>query len=304
MTHNCMSFIEILRGHVKSPFLTAFAYGSGVFKQQQRVNASVESSKKMIDYLMVVEDNNLPQWHTDNYSVNPRDYPVLSRLAAIKSDLFLESVYYVPDVVTRSNSRIKYGVVGWNVLVKDLYTWNSLFLAGRLQKPTIRACTIESTGIDAAMAYNLDSALRYALLTVPDPSDFRSVMRGVVGLSYTQDPRLMFAESPDKIDNILRGQWLELEAMYLCRYEQMIREYKGLNDPCTRMQLIANLPSELKQELGEVWPVALAESNVIIDAVGRIVKRAAWRQVALGAISTSPIKSLGYLLAKMRKRFS
>lgn len=310
-----MTFIELLRSHVKTPFITAFAYGSGVFKQRQQQHVN-----KMIDYLVVVRGEELTRWHESNSKMNPLDYPTLGKLALNHSKLFHEAVYYVPDVsVSGDKRRIKYGVVGWEWLLRDLFTWETMFLAGRLQKPTIRS-EIEDEEmrrvLDSAMEYNLDSALRTSLLLnshCPNFSgDFIQILKGIVSLSYTNDPRMFLAESPQKVENIVRGQLRELEAMYLERYEAMRRDGKGtLNDPLVRMKLISNLPLTLKSELltksSSLWQVALNNSpnnRDLYEAIGRIVRRGAWKQVILGTISTPPSKAISYAFAKIQKRFN
>ena len=304
-------FIDLLREHVKTPFLSAFAYGSAVFNQHQAEARG--NNAKMIDYLVVVEDNELTKWHRQNRLINPQDYPFVGRIALENFHLFDGSVYYIPDVQVSSQgaNRIKYGVVGWDVLRRDLYSWNSLFLAGRLQKPTIRYDSGDAL-INEAMEFNLISALRVSLLQLSnhDHFDFNHILHKIVALSYTNDPRLLLAESPRKVENIVRGQREELEAMYLEKYETA---YGGcrLKDPAVKLGLLANLPFTLKCELQlldplypDLWRIALSEETprLVTEAVGRIVRRSAWRQMALGAISTPVGKAFRYALRKMSKR--
>lgn len=298
-------FIDLLREHVRTPFLSAFAYGSGVFSQNHPIAGT---DNKMVDYLVVVEDNELTRWHRQNYQINPQDYPLAGRLAIEHSNLFKESVYYIPDVeVSAQNGRrrrIKYGVVGWEVLRRDLFTWNSLFLAGRLHKPTVKSGV--DAIIDGAMDLNLNSALQVALLQLSNEPqiDFNRILQKIVAISYTRDPRLLLAESPKKVENIVAGQKNELEAMYLEKYEAT----KGwqLRDPAVRMNLLASLPFTLKAELqpSDLWRIALSGETprLVTEAVGRIVRRSAWRQMALGSISTPIGKAFKYALSKVSKR--
>jgi mitochondrial translocator assembly and maintenance protein 41 len=303
-----MAFIELLRSHIKTPFMTAFAYGSGVFKQQGVIG------NKMIDYLVVVEDDKLTGWHESNFIENPRDYPLLGKLAISNSKLFDEAVYYVPSVTVSGDKMIKYGVLGWGTLIKDLFTWDSIFLAGRLQKPTIRSdheLDEDMKNILAlAMEYNLDSALNASILLNPRLSnDFIAILKGIVFLSYTNDPRLMIAESPQKVDNIVKGQLKELESMYLDRFEKK-KSSVGFGDPMGRLKILNNLPSNLKTELlnesPSLWQVALNNNNnnLLKSAIGRIVRRSAWKQMILGSISTPLNKAASYAFDKVKKRFN
>ena len=303
-------YLDLLREHLKTPFIGAFAYGSGVFAQGKPL---LDTSKKMIDYLVVVRDNELVSWHRDNYQINPRDYPIIGRLALEKTNIFNDAVYYVPDVTVRS-SRIKYGVVGWDVLRQDLYNWNSLFLAGRLHKPTIMDMCESDGIINSAMESNLNSALRVALLQLSNRNDFdfNDVLYKIVGISYTNDPRLLLAESPRKIENILMGQKKELEAMYIEKYVRMVSKGTGgvgyLKDPAAKIKLLRDLPYTLKNELNtanDLWRIALSDDTplLVTEAVGRIVRRSAWKQMALGTISTPVFKAAKYAISKMSKRF-
>lgn len=312
-------FLEILKEHVKTPFLAAFAYGSAVFKQRK-----MEKYKKMIDYLVIVKDDQLSQWHRENYKNNPNDYPLIGKFVLDNSKLFNESVYYVPDVQTSRDggNQIKYGVVGWDVLKRDLYTWNSLFLAGRLQKPTLRcdySCDeFSSNIIDKCMEFNYISALKVALLQLSNRShfDFNHVLHKIVALSYTNDPRLLLAESPNKISNIVQGQGRELEEIYWEKYEMMRRDgyIQGLNDPLVKLNLLNDLPFNLKYELinnhnnynnkNDLWKLSLSNdsSRLITDAIGRIVRRSAWKQMSLGIVSTPLGKAFKYAITKIGKR--
>lgn len=299
-----MSF-ELLKSHLRTPFITAFAYGSGVFRQ------SCGTAGKMIDYLVVVDE--VRDWHAENSKINPPDYTVLGRVA-LKTVPDDSVVYYVPDVQV-NGKRIKYGVVGWDTLMRDLYTWDFMFLAGRLHKPTLvdedGMCLLRRNELYRAMERNFDSALNAALLLTPNPTDFKSTLRSLVSLSYTRDPRLLLAESPRKIENIVEGQMGELERIYLGRWEGLEGK-KMLGDPVMRLKLINDLPLSLKSELlkfngynCDLWSVALNPTPApLINAIGRMVNRSAWRQMILGAISASPSTAVGYVLSKMKKRFS
>lgn len=303
-------YFELLRQHLNLRNTTALAYGSGVFNQSGNVG------NKMIDFLVVVPDADLPGWHEENMRVNPLDYPKLARLT-LRSPFknhFTNSVYYVPSVRVPSGQVIKYGVVGWDTLQRDLYTWNSVFLAGRLHKPTLKFNETEL--LRKAMEYNFNAALNTAVLLSTFAGtgrlDFLKILEKIVSLSYTADPRLLLAESPQKIQNILTGQLRELEEIYLERWEGLEgRIGKCFHDPLVRLSLLIELPFALKTEIlangtrQSLWSLALSNEcdRRIVEALGRIVRRSAWRQMLLGAISTPPLKSLNYVLAKVGKRF-
>ena len=60
---------------------------------------------------------------------------------------------------------VKYGTVSTSALIRDLWTWDSMFMAGRLHKPVLYLA--EDALINEAMSANLDSALAAALLFLP-----------------------------------------------------------------------------------------------------------------------------------------
>ena len=65
----------------------------------------------------------------------------------------------------RTLQEIKYGVVSTSALIRDLWTWDNLFMAGRLQKPVL--VVANDSIFDDALTTNLDSALAAALLLLP-----------------------------------------------------------------------------------------------------------------------------------------
>lgn len=60
---------------------------------------------------------------------------------------------------------IKYGVIGTETLCRDLTTWDTLYAAGRLQKPVL--ALKESEAVTAANRQNHLSALITSLLLLP-----------------------------------------------------------------------------------------------------------------------------------------
>lgn len=61
---------------------------------------------------------------------------------------------------------IKYGVVGTDMLLRDLREWDMLYIAGRLHKPVLHLTA--DAELAAAADANLGSALAAGLLLLPD----------------------------------------------------------------------------------------------------------------------------------------
>ena len=60
---------------------------------------------------------------------------------------------------------IKYGVVSTSALLRDIWNWDSFYVAGRLHKPVL--FLVRDAAVDRAVAANIDAALAAALLLLP-----------------------------------------------------------------------------------------------------------------------------------------
>jgi hypothetical protein len=109
---------------------------------------------------------------------------------------------------------IKYGVTTVDNLCSDLLSWDTLYLSGRMHKP-IRIVK-DDARVRLTQQVNLVSALRVALLTIPDPQFHESLLfEKIAGFSYAGDPRMLIpAESRDKIANIVRAQGPQFRELY------------------------------------------------------------------------------------------
>lgn len=115
---------------------------------------------------------------------------------------------------------VKYGVVNIDTLCKDLSDWDTLYLAGRLHKP----CMIlrEPQRVNYANRSNLLSAVRVALLLLPESFTERQLYITIAGLSYMGDPRMStFTENPHKVTNIVDNQVSNFRRLYSPLIEQL-----------------------------------------------------------------------------------
>jgi len=225
-------FKEALR-HIlwkfRAPIRYAFAYGSGVFPQSATslVSPSALHSRpspaistiqggegKMIDFIFGVSYSqhwhslNLQQ-HRDHYSAAGylRSYAV-SRI----QDNWGAGVYFNP-YVTVDGTLIKYGVVNLDTLCRDLSEWDTLYLAGRLQKPV--KILRDDPRVRLANQVNLISAVRTALLLLPPKFSEQQLYSTITGISYMGDPRMSLgAENENKVRNIVRYQLPEFRRLY------------------------------------------------------------------------------------------
>jgi translocator assembly and maintenance protein 41 len=225
-------FKEALRNMLwqfKAPIRYAFAYGSGVFSQSSSSSASaltphpnppkaiVEWQKgggKMIDFIFGV--SHTQHWHSINLQQHRDHYSTLGSLGSgfisWNQDKWGAGVYFNP-YITVNGTLIKYGVVNLSTLQKDLSTWDSLYLAGRLQKPV--KILRDDPKVRLANQINLISAVRTALLMLPEKFTEKELYSAITGISYQGDPRMRFgSENPRKIANIVDNQMANFRQLY------------------------------------------------------------------------------------------
>lgn len=213
----------------RAPIRYAIAYGSGVFPQSGSSSTSPSAlhphpspaistvqkgQGKMIDFIFGVSYTqhwhslNLQQ-HRDHYSAagSLRSYMV-SRI----QDKWGAGVYFNP-FVTVNGTLIKYGVVNLDTLCRDLSEWDTMYLAGRLQKPV--KILRDDPRVRLANQINLLSAVRTALLLLPSRFSEQELYSTIAGLSYMGDPRMSFgAENHNKVANIVRHQLPNFRQLY------------------------------------------------------------------------------------------
>ena len=212
----------------RAPIRYAFAYGSGVFPQTAANSSSSsihpnptpaitqvqKGTGKMIDYIFGVSFTE--HWHSLNLSQHREHY---SGIASLGSGLIRRiqddwgaGIYFNP-YVTVNGTLIKYGVVNLDTLRKDLSEWDTMYLAGRLQKPV--KILRDDPSVRVANQVNLISAVRTALLLLPESFTEQELYSTIAGLSYRGDLRMTFnAENPNKVSNIVRHQIANFRRLY------------------------------------------------------------------------------------------
>ncbi|ORY30376.1 mitochondrial matrix Mmp37 [Naematelia encephala] len=184
----------------------AVAYGSGVIHQ---ANASPDQPAPMTDFLLSTPSPS--QFHTANLRQNPSHYPLYARFLGGRGVAWLQDslgagVWYV-TMVHINGLEVKYGVISSDRLKKDLEEWETLYVAGRLQKPVLPLLTPPE--LVSSIHKNLISTVSLSLLLLP-PGPFSELLlwETIAGISYSGDPRMSVpgAENPEKVKNIVRGE--------------------------------------------------------------------------------------------------
>lgn len=213
----------------RAPIRYAFAYGSGVFPQSDTV--PVNSSKlhphpspvistvqkgqgKVIDFIFGVSYTQ--HWHSLNLQQHRDHYSAAgylrSYLVSRIQDSWGAGVYFNP-YVTVNGTLVKYGVVNLDTLCRDLSEWDTMYLAGRLQKPV--KILRDDPRVRLANQVNLISALRTAILLLPPKFSEHELYSTIAGMSYLGDPRMsMGAENLDKVRNIVKHQLPNFRRLY------------------------------------------------------------------------------------------
>lgn len=217
----------------RAPIIYAFAYGSGVFPQSGSAMSSPSSSRtsihrnppqaiekaqggtpKMIDFIFGVSHSQ--HWHSLNLNQHRDHYSGLGSLGSYAVTQVQQrwgaGVYFNP-YVTVNGTLIKYGVVSLNHLCTDLSEWNTLYLAGRLQKPV--KILRDHPRVRLANQVNLISALRTALLLLPPSFTEQELYGTIASISYMGDPRMSLpTEDPNKVANIVGNNLPHFRRLY------------------------------------------------------------------------------------------
>ena len=269
----------------RAPIRYAFAYGSGVFPQtgpsssnpsnlHPKPNPAITTVQKgkgkMIDFIFGVSYTQ--HWHSMNLQQHRDHYSAVGSLGSAFvsriQDKWGAGIYYNP-YVTVNGTLIKYGVVNLDTLCRDLSTWDTLYLAGRLQKPV--KILRDDPRVRLANQVNLISAVRTALLLLPPKFTEQDLYKTIAGISYLGDPRMSLgAENLDKVTNIVLHQLPNFRRLYAPLIENLPNvsfqdsrcsspawfDDPGTNatlvqdmDPTKRGNMVRRLPKNFREKL-------------------------------------------------------
>ena len=269
----------------RAPIRYAFAYGSGVFPQNSGASlekaslhskpspaiSSVQKGKsKMIDFIFGVSYTQ--HWHALNLHQHRDHYSAVgslgSSLVSTIQDKWGAGVYFNP-YITVNGTLIKYGVVNLDTLCRDLSEWDTLYLAGRLQKPV--KILRDDPRVRLANQVNLLSAVRTALLLLPSSFTEQDLYGTIASISYLGDPRMSLpAENLNKVSNIVTHQLPNFRRLYApiienlpnvsfqdsrCNSPEWIDDFKTNTilsqdmDPVKRGNMVCRLPKSFREKL-------------------------------------------------------
>ena len=233
----------------RAPIRYAFAYGSGVFPQSastsggsstlhpkppEAITKVQQGGQKMIDFIFGVSYSQ--HWHSLNLQQHRDHYSGLGSLGSYAvsrvQDGIGAGVYFNP-YITVNGVLIKYGVVNLDTLCKDLSEWNTLYIAGRLQKPV--KILRDNPSVRLANQVNLISAVRTALLLLGPEFTEHDLYATIAGISYMGDPRMSVGgDDPRKVNNIVSNQLPNFRRLYAPLIDNLPNI--TFNDPRTSSQ--------------------------------------------------------------------
>ena len=342
--------------HQQKDIAFAFGYGSGVFLQQDgddegerktnELSTAAEKEKKMLDMILIVKD--AQQFHKSNLETNPHHYAPLFRDATRATWWQKHETVHLTRRWIRNpkvffnfveEPFMKYGVVELSDLGSDLKHWDSLYIAGRMHKPTATVMC-NKDGKDQISRWqnqhNLPAALSAALLLTGITDDtnqaeeertisLAELYSQISSLSYTGDFRMQVgAEDPGKIKKLVHspGQLKRFHQMYnRVALQPLVEEgVLSLNsttssssssnettitwnpvDPATRKHLWQRLPEKLQHlQPSDNNGVAVAVDK-LHQNLHQIVAPAARYQSFKGLWTAGLSKSARYAAAKLAK---
>ena len=285
-----------------SEIIGAFGYGSGVFKQEG-------NNPSAIDLIFVV--NNPHDWHKANMEVNPSDYSLTGRMVLKSFDLnqikALTGVTYQYNIHFEK-AKFKYGIVGERRFLKNLRQWDRFFIPGRFQKPILQIRS--NKYIDNAIETNRNYALLVALMTMQTSTPtLRDLFVQICGLSYKGDIRMLFAENPNKINNIVDSNFAEFCSIYGTKTKYYHTEQDGklviyYDEVFADMW---DLPDKLFEYLysHDCMRSTYPEIRTGIEKyLTHLNKKDSIAQPFTGILTIGPKSSFGYLRQKIKKRFN
>ncbi|KAF0981469.1 hypothetical protein FDP41_012126 [Naegleria fowleri] len=179
-----------------------------------------DRKKLMVDMVFVVSDSY--EWHKQNLLLNPEHYSWFMRVMGPKvisllQERFGAKIYYNTMVELKESHSVtspylfKYGVIKAQDLIDDLNHWETLYVSGRLQKPTFE--------IDVTNP--LTRTQKTSQQTPPPGTSTNSTL--------TQTPPYTLQKPIDWHGEILKAQEINLEHALFVSLRMMINDLKITN---------------------------------------------------------------------------
>ncbi|KAH8924065.1 Mmp37-domain-containing protein [Atractiella rhizophila] len=332
--------LEEVVSSFRAPIRYAFAYGSGVFRQK----GYTAEDKPLLDFVFAVSHPehwhavNLQQ-NPHHYAVPMR---WMGSGAITWAEERLGAGVWFNVNVEIAGKHLKYGVVSVDTLRNDLLDWETLYLGGRMHKPI--KILREDPRIRLDQQVNLANSFRTSLLLLPETFSEQDLYETIAGLSYRGDFRMAVGENPNKVRNIVSNQLDQFRQLYggfissgfkhhvafqsgpsTSVVGSEVRTLKQDKNPRMRADLTRKLPLGLR---GKIWGTYQGRWNLQKGLGGvkketeeKVDENAVWQKIVVdeeftkviddtfnqsmkGVLSAGPVKSLSYVIPKLKKRWS
>lgn len=281
----------------------------------------------MLDFIFAVTHSD--HWHSINMQQHPGHYPLHARILGssfVSKTQALSPGLWFNTFVPMKGVNIKYGVTTVDTLCADLLNWRTLYLAGRMHKP-LRIIK-DDARVRLTQQVNLTSALRTALLMLPESFTQRELFSAIAGISYSGDPRMVLpAENRGKVENMVSRQedqfrelyWRLAQGLPGVRWVAGSKSVEQDTSPHARAAHLKKLPEELLKHVhrraeGRGPPREADESaywlriagdkelpSILNSEITKIVRYPATVQSLKGIVSAGLAKSARYSVAKVSK---
>eukprot|EP01125_Pyxidicula_operculata_P002067 TRINITY_DN12020_c0_g1_i1.p1 TRINITY_DN12020_c0_g1~~TRINITY_DN12020_c0_g1_i1.p1 ORF type:complete len:327 (+),score=32.58 TRINITY_DN12020_c0_g1_i1:40-1020(+) len=297
-------------------------YGSKVMEGNMSKNSQ-------LDVLIAIDDKDISSWHNQNRDKNPHHYSSICSAFGSGFIDFLQSIppglYFHPYITIQEVPDIsfKYGVMSLNTMLEDLQSWNTMYIAGRLQKPVCQIYPMLENEvsphvhrINTALSTNYTSAVAVACILLHPSFTIKELFLKITELSYLGDVRMKFAENPEKVQNIV-NYGTNLNSFYVL--------YKPTLDFFTLKNLLSidttspsveehritiNVhPSQFKQFIAQtVAPMSVNNVDEMKEEITKkicsVTNKYSKNQTIKGLVTSGVRKSIYYASQKVSKRLS
>jgi len=279
----------------------AYGYGSGVFSQE----GYKDTDNPQIDIIFLVED--LIDWHKENMRINGTDYSIMGKHFLRTSDIEdikgKNRITYFSHI-NENGFRFKYGVMEEKDFLLFLNSWQNFFVPGRFQKPVLKI--IGSEEEDNAIEYNKRQAMLVTALISPTITNRFEFFRLLCSLSYNGTLRMVIAENPNKVFNIVEGNYDRLNEIYSLPEDYIETDGDLLLIKHTKaLKHVKELPIGLLTYLyknGYDFSNVFSVRHGIFDFLKEHNKAEEISQTIEGIKTNGIVRSAPYLAAKVKKR--
>lgn len=280
-----------------------YGYGSGVFKQETRTG---RKNVPQTDIIFIVDD--LKKWHQENMKINQQDYSLMGKIhfnmKSVEKIKGKNNITYLSNIYERG-FYFKYGVVEITDFLRGLGEWDNIFVAGRFHKPVLEIKSNED--IRKSIDYNRNCALMVACLFCDAFTNITEIYRRIVSLSYVGDARMMFAENPNKISNIVNGSFDKFILTYPLNEDYISMMDNGLVyvDHARILERRNELPDNLLKFLNDIGTDYSCLDIVRINIGTFLIfknSQESKNQIVEGIKTNGIVRSVPYALSKVKKR--